>query len=241
MRHFPIPLTLSRFTLLLAALGGAACDPASHPGYNGEVLASIHGLAAVKDPSYKPGPTEVVLLWAQGEAENFNMVAERVPVTGMFPAEFRLDLHQPPPSATTGFEAQGARLNLALIAAYKQGVLKTGEVLPLDDPMKAGKILSSWLGSAEELVIHLDRDLAADHPIAVLTGGIRTKGFHLVHLVPTPLAERQRRQQGCLLVFRGSPETCELDSLDDRDVAVVPGGFANHRIQIQIEAPLFTP
>ena len=236
MRPNQTHLTLSG--ALLCGLAATGCDPMSHEKYRGEVLASIHGLAAVKDPGFEPPPTEVVLLWAQDDRAEFNMVAERVPVTGKFPAEFKMDLHQPPPAAA-GFTSRGARLNLAVIGAFKQGVLKTGDSLIDLDAANPAAPFEAWLGLANELVIHLDKDVPDDHPISIMTGGINKKGFHLVHEVPTPLAERERRAAACKQVFTLSPEDCEPDPKSDKDVAAVPGGFEGHRIRIEVGKAIF--
>jgi hypothetical protein len=238
----------SASALLLAALAGAACDSVAHEDYKGEPLATIRGQAVVADPAFQPPPAEVVLLWGQankdaGPADDpraFNLVAERVPVTGGFPAEFTLELRQPPPASARFIEHGGAHLNVATITAYKQGVLKTGPaVLDPDDPEKTLEALSGMLGQAAELVFYLDRDVPADHPISVITGGINKQGFHLVEAASTPLAERQRRQQACLVLFPGGSSLCELDPGDDSDVALVPGGFEGRRIRVDIRKSQF--
>jgi hypothetical protein len=226
----PWPLS-STLLLLLSAQTG--CDAMSHPDYHGEPLATLQGQVTVKDSSYQPPETEVVLMWLKtGNAvDDINLIAEKVAVKGVFPAAFQLDLYQPPPRIL-GIEYQGVRLHGASIAAFKKGDVNTGdELFPQKDPEKAFSLLNKILAQAEEEVVYLDQDIASDHPFAILGGGITKKGFHLLQPIPLAQGEAQRRYEACRKIFATQADLCGLEQMGS---APVPEGLENHRIGLQL-------
>jgi hypothetical protein len=231
-------------SVLMAVIAAAGCDSVSHEGYQGEVLARIQGAVTVP-ANYVPPPTEAVLLWTEmtGPAgkESFAEIAEKVPVKGTFPAEFQLDVHQPPP-ASAGILHEGARINLALITAWEIGVLKPGQ--------STNDIQKSPLGYAGESLVHLDRDVPDTHPFKTWLG-VNTKGFHLVKRVSKALtpSEIQAQNDACAKLF-GNPQSCgpgpAIPGGGPADTefpvyAELPGDLASARVTIELRDPLAGP
>lgn len=226
---------------LLFALVGAGCDPMSHDKYKGELLVSIYGLAVVRDSAYQPPPVDAVLLWTKRVRKDVHVVAERVAVSGKFPAEFRLDLFQPPPPTAIMMEVRGARMSEAQVGVYRQGVLKNGEEIgdsPDGAPPMQDGLKDSFVLETDTSVLYLDQDISADHPISVVTGGINKKGFHLARVVPLSPEESERRKPACLEIFQSQdPGQCAPIPGEDQGLAPVPGTFENNRIRLEIGEP----
>src|SRR5712671_3789157 len=114
-------------TMLLAAVG---CG--SGPDDGGAVLATVHGeLTATPagEPTAANGrPIEVALVWGTATGAGQKLVAEKVSVTGMFPAAFALELHQAPP-ASLGIPLAGAKVSVAFIAALEKSDWQQGTLL----------------------------------------------------------------------------------------------------------------
>lgn len=216
--------------IAIGACVAASCDPVASNKYEGEVLATIHGLV-VNDQSAgqpSPPPLELALIWGSPDGNAFKLIAEKVPVAGKFPAEFTLELHQPPP-AEAGVNLGGAHLSQAFLAALETSDWKQGTLLP-----KGRNVLA--YGVANEMLFHLDKDLAATDPLAILLGGIQKAGFHLVEPVALSAEEFQRRAAACRQV--APPDQADACSAHDADAQPtglheVTDGLA-HRISLPV-------
>lgn len=99
------PMSLLR-TFALGALLVAGCDPQADDEYKGEALASLQGTIAVADEQPSPGDVSTAVLWHDFAESDSAIVTEPVPVEGSFPAEFSLNLYEPPPD-TVFIEVEG--------------------------------------------------------------------------------------------------------------------------------------
>jgi hypothetical protein len=178
---------------LAAAMG---CDPVAGDRYQGEVLATIRGLV-VEDVDGPPGaipPLDVALVWGVWEGDNplqARVLAQKVPITGSFPADFELTVRQPPP-AGAGVRQGEVTVNLAFIAAIVR------DSWPPGTPLRAGRTVEAY-GHAREAVLHLDKDIA-NEAWSTLLGGVRTAGFHLVdmvHVSEMSAMEKEMRIDAC--------------------------------------------
>ncbi|HEY0711737.1 MAG TPA: hypothetical protein VGF45_03630 [Polyangia bacterium] len=219
------------WSLLGFAWLGGGCDPATNDQYQGKVLASLHGLVSSAPATPSPwGPvpeSEVVLVWGQADGKAMKFVAEKVPVTGTFPAAFKLDLHHPPPAAV-GFEFGQNRISTAILVALEKSDWKQGTVL------EKGRSIEV-LGMAKERLVYLEKTVSADDPAAIVLGGIHTAGFHLFAPVKITVAEAQRRRAACAILMPQKPDTCVSrdDDGDLQSIGGLPGGL-DHVIQLPV-------
>jgi hypothetical protein len=220
------------------AIAGAAlgCDPVANDNYQGKVLATLHGVVAtptagVGGTQAPTQPVEVALIWGKPDGMSVKLVAEKVDISGMFPAEFTVQLHHPPPSMV-GASLAGAMVSQAFIAALPRTDWKQGTLL---DKGRSVEVF----GLAREQLFHLDHALAADDPLAVLLGGIHEAGFHLVTQKEITTAEAQTQAAACREVLAAQyAERCDQTPADGlfQGLVEVPGGLS-HVIQFALNGP----
>lgn len=221
-----------------AALGLAAvagCDSVAGDGYQGEALARIQGLV-IDEMTGPPGavpPLDVALVWGvwmEGDGPTTGVLAEKVPIVGSFPADFELTLRNPPP-AGAAVRFGDITLSYGFVAAIAKDTWAPGTRI------QAGRTVAAY-GNAKEAVMHLDRDVT-DEAAAVLLGGVRTAGFHLVeHVFPHQMTDQEKRQRmdACrTLAPAGQAAMC--DDLLQPDAAVprlLPADL-QHRIRMEVD------
>lgn len=158
------------------------CAGQADKSYRGEPLARLHGRveAASTAPAEAP-PLSAALIWGQTAPNADAKVAiprprlgSSVPVSGRFPAEFTLDLYEPPPDGALFScfpDTPGApgRMATATVRAIRQGASPSSGT-PFD-----------YYGQVKEfLVIYADADLPA---VSSCPGGALAKGYHLFRMV----------------------------------------------------------
>lgn len=171
MRHVSTLLSIS---LVTAALAAAGCDQPAGPDYEGEVLASLRG-TVVDDRSTDTSAAKVVLVWGVDEAPIDRHVATEVPVAGAFPAEFRLDVFEPPPddALMTPEGVDEPRIGVAYVLVVPEDAETADE--------------AALLGGAEDhVLVYVDRDVVAGTFAADLLHGTPTQGYHLMDVVREP-------------------------------------------------------
>jgi hypothetical protein len=220
-----------RTFLVLAGIAAAGCDAVASNRYQGDVLATLQGMV-VSDGQPTPIPLEVALVWGRPEGQGIKFIAEKVPITGSFPAEFTLQLHHPPPKQA-GWPVTGGRMNLAFIAALARDEWTQGTKLE-----KGRNVLAYAL--ADEILVHLDRDL--DQGIPGL-GGVRTAGFHLIEIATVSADEARREAEACRQLYPRAPaDACEPEpGLDGKFqvVRAVNDGLAR-RMKLELTFPDYT-
>ena len=164
------------FLLALAILG--ACDPQVGEDYKGEPLVSLHG-EVVNQLDGSIGPLDASLVWLNASGEPDTTIGDSVPVTGDFPAGFRLDVYRPPDEAalndyTIGGEyPDESRIGVAWITALREGQTLTGAE-------------SEPYGIAERhVLIYLESDVRPGTSSEAMVGGPLEAGFHLMDVVDT--------------------------------------------------------
>lgn len=156
----------------VAAAALAACDGQAGPDYPGEPLATIRG-TVLANVAVRSGPLDVILFWIPFEDDVDEPVAQRVAVSGEFPAAFKLDLFEPPPPEGYIFpgdpEIGFPGFAQAIIIAVPQGLQQDEEPVP-------GTVFGM---SDLYQVLYLDGDIAEGSPLEPWWGGPFTKGYHV--------------------------------------------------------------
>jgi hypothetical protein len=222
-----------RQMLLVVGLCAGGCgDPVASNSYQGEVLATLHGLVKGNGGTVSI-PMEVALVWGRPDGNGIKFIAEKVPITGSFPAEFTLSLHHPPP-ARAGWQFPGGRINLGFIAALRKDDWSQGTQLE-----KGRNVLA--YGLTDEVLVHLERDLPAGQGLLGL-GGVHTAGFHLVGTVALTADEARREAEACRKQFPAAPaEACEPELAPGggfQAMREVKDGLA-HRMELELMFPDF--
>ena len=158
-------LTLPLFAALLCACGTQTDDD-----FRGETLLHLTGQVVNEQPIVPAAG--VTMVWTYDTGSGDFSVGEAVEVSGGFPANFTLDLFEPP----AGIPA-AAFATIGLITALPPDTTE----LPDEDAL---------LGIDEQhVVVYLSRDVADlpaeqhDAAVAVL-GGELTTGYHLMEVTP---------------------------------------------------------
>ena len=172
-------LKLLAASALSCALG---CAGQADKTYRGEPLARLHGrVEAASTAPIEAPPLSAALVWGQTAPNADAKVAiarprlgSSVPVSGRFPAEFTLDLYEPPPDGAlfTCFpDAPGAvgGMATATVRAIRQGASPSSGT-PFD-----------FFGQVRDfLVVYVDADLPA---ASACPGGALAKGYHLFRMI----------------------------------------------------------
>jgi hypothetical protein len=160
--------------LALVVLG--ACDPQVGENYKGEPLASMHGVV-VNELDRSIGPLDASLVWLNSSSEPDTTIGDSEPVSGDFPAGFRLDVYRPPDEAALNDYTNGgeypdeSRIGVAWITALREGQTLTGAE-------------SEPYGIAEgHLLLYLESDVRPGTASEELVGEPLEAGFHLMDVV----------------------------------------------------------
>ncbi len=114
-------------SLCPAALAGAvllgACGQGAMPEEYRPPVATIHGRLQITEAPADPEEIRVAVVWRAdlGLQQVRHLVAQDVAVTTSWPAEFTLDLVDPPPPEAIRPQVGGARMGGANIVAYRDG------------------------------------------------------------------------------------------------------------------------
>ena len=229
-----MPRQRRRVIPVLMAIALAGCDSAASNNYEGEVLATLRGVVVSGAPQPPPLPMEVALVWGRPAGTGIKFIAEKVPITGTFPAEFTVQLHHPPPQQA-GWQFPGGRINIAFIAALEKSDWAQGTLL------EKGRTVAAY-GMADEVLVHLDRDLPAGQGVLGL-GGVRSAGFHLIERALLTAEEARQEADRCRQAFPAAPaEACQPEPAAEGGFEVMreaKDGLA-HRINLGLEFPDFT-
>jgi hypothetical protein len=157
----------------------AACAPQADTKYRGDPLARLHGRVETSATAGST-PLAAALIWSQiaPNADAKASVARprlgtSVPVSGQFPAEFTLDVYEPPPAGAlfTCFPENPAagRMGTASVRAIRDGASPS-----------SGSPFDFYGDVKDVLVVYVDADLPAQ---SACPGGALTKGYHLFHRI----------------------------------------------------------
>ena len=224
-------MSLTGLALAAAAIG---CDPVASDQYQGEVLASIRGLV-VEGADGPPGaipPLDLALVWGRWETDDpgqTGVLAQRVPIQGMFPAEFELAVRHPPP-AGAGVRYDDVTVSFAFVAAIARDTWEPGK------PIQAGRTVAAY-GNANEAVVHVDRDIT-NQAWSTLLGGVQKAGFHLLEMIdPSQMsaAEKQQRIDACRELAASTEAAMCEDLLEPGAYhpRLAPGDL-QHRIRMEV-------
>lgn len=233
-------VTIASYPLSLIGLAvlAAGCDPHAEPGYQGESLASLSGEVRL-ERSGTPPSDEVEVFY-----QNYtDYVSDEVPgdvrfsipvkvaVTGEYPANFTLDLLEPPPDdALTDFTVNGdpdeRRVGLAVIAS----TYECWENFPAD----GGRCIFG--GAPNRALVWAEDEIQPDTLTAAAVGTTLGAGYHLLEYRDT--FATQEELHDCLLEHEGDPFSCptytfERELPTDSPLTVVltddpEAAFGNH-------------
>jgi len=85
--------------LVTLAVLAAGCDPQADASYKGEPLASLHGTVQVAEGQAVAPDVFTSIVWHDFADSDSAALSEPVAVEGSFPAEFALEVYEPPPSS----------------------------------------------------------------------------------------------------------------------------------------------
>jgi hypothetical protein len=170
--------------VVTACLAAVGCSSQADTAYRGDPLAVFSG-TVVTQSAAPPSTLYAALAWADptfapspgsAELQSLNWVGQAAPVVGQFPADFTLDVYQPPPDSALESCSGGAHLALGLLVA-------------LDEAPVSGASVSSTVagGAGGILVAYLDSDQTPGWICSPQTNGVSinpTKGYHLLQFEP---------------------------------------------------------
>lgn len=175
---------------LAAVLGAAGCDPHAAPNYQGDALATLRGEVRLERDS--PPPSDEIEVFYQNYTDYVSgevfedpgalmqfAIVERVSVTGDYPANFTLELLEPPPvEALTDFTTRGepdeTRLGLAIIASS----FDCDENFPVD----GGRCIFG--GASRMALVFAEDDVIPGTLTANFLGTTLEPGYHLLQYEP---------------------------------------------------------
>ncbi len=172
----------SSLLCLISVSCAFGCAGQADTTYRGEPLARLHGrVETASTTTVNAPPLSAALVWAQ-IAPNADAkvaiarprVGSAVPVSGRFPAEFTLDVYEPPPEGalfSCAPEPSGVagRMATATVRAIRQGASPSS-----GDPF-------DFYGEVKDFrVVYVDADLPA---VSACPGGALAKGYHLFHRI----------------------------------------------------------
>jgi hypothetical protein len=183
--------TSPRFaSFVLLACAAAGCDSQAGDGYEGEPLAMMFG-TVTSDLDDTPANMEAVLLWnVEAGSEVDHIHSERVAVSSQFPAEFQMELFEPPvDDALNQFQGE-SRFGIAYILA-----------LPADYEVSDEE--PEVAGAAERHVLaYVETDIEPGTTAERILGAPLEAGYHLLTWMTSDepaCAERHEGVYDCLL------------------------------------------
>ncbi|HTE55305.1 MAG TPA: hypothetical protein VK698_30840 [Kofleriaceae bacterium] len=178
---------LAILVLQLGAASAAGCDTQASDDYRGEPMVRLDGTltSTIEDP---PATLLPVLAWSNVvDPGGDYTIAEQAIVTLEFPAQFHMEIFQPPgPRALNDFTQGGQRpdeihVGVAHIVAWPDDMLPGPQVRADDDDDDDGPDV---FGVAEhQLLIYVEGDVAPGTFSAELLGGELEPGFHVMDVV----------------------------------------------------------
>lgn len=184
--------SFSSLLALISVSSALGCAGQADTSYRGEPLARLQGrVETASRTTVESPPLSAALVWAQ-TAPNADAkvaiarprVGSTVPVSGRFPAEFTLDVYEPPPDGalfSCASEASGAfgRMATASVRASRRGASASS-----GDPF-------DFYGEVKDFrVVYVDADLPA---VSACPGGALAKGYHLFHRIEVAAPSCQGR------------------------------------------------
>jgi hypothetical protein len=161
--------------LMMAGLLG--CSAQVEPDYRGEPLATVRGALVTGDQA-APSEVDAALVWVSGAADEDGWPIARVRVRGEFPAQFTIEVFDPPPSSTVPVQQGDTLVQMPDPTAI--GVLAA--IAPNSgDRISYDEILGVWLDGGVE---YFQRD-ASGEPIDFVQSEAErrkipaTQGYHL--------------------------------------------------------------
>ena len=157
------------------AIALAACDSAASNNYEGEVLATLRGVVVSEALKPPPIPMEVALVWGRPDGTGIEFIAEKVPITGTFPAEFTV-------GASTIRRCRRHSLRWKRATGPREPCWRRA----------AASLPMGW----RKRCWYLDRDLPAGQGVLGL-GGVRSAGFHLIERALLTSDEARQEADRC--------------------------------------------
>lgn len=181
-------MSLLRGSLFVGALLAAGCDPQVDDDYKGEPLASLQGTIAVADEQPSPGDVSTAVLWHDFAESDSAVVTEPVQVRGSFPAEFSLDLFEPPPETVmVELEGEDDGPTGKRIAVGYVGVLANNAAA---GPGEFEQVWESALGTENDhLLVYSEQEVSEALVGDLFPGGLRP-GYQLFRVTRPTEEER---------------------------------------------------
>jgi hypothetical protein len=187
--HLPSGARWSRLRMLLPPLallaGGAGCGELNAHTDLPSTLATVHGALAVPqdDPNFQvPQNVHIALVWQAANDITDYRIAQDLPVSPVFPSNYVLDLHEPPPADAIeqGPAGSGITGAIGFLVAYED-LNGNGA---LDWSADAGTFVDRIAAVNPYLILYyLQGDLSAfgqSSPGAQGAIGIPVEGYNLV-------------------------------------------------------------
>ncbi|MEO8704001.1 MAG: hypothetical protein ABI867_28380 [Kofleriaceae bacterium] len=185
---------------LLALLTLAACDPQVDSDHQGTPLATISG--SVRNArTAQPDDAEVVVVWINTAGSPDLAVAESANVEGSFPAQFTLDMYEPPVDAVVN-EFNGVRFAFAYIIAGVPGTDYTS------DEAAEGGILGM---EENHLLLYMPEAVPAGSDVSYLLHDAPAAGFHIYAV--TRVTDEQREARRTCIDGLADPTFAEIYTL----------------------------
>jgi hypothetical protein len=210
-------VNVARLLLGLAALASAACEAQVRPDYRGEPLATIEGQVVTEAGTDETVPLAAAIVWYAGigpdnSSDNYHVGVIRVrgvqaAVTGAFPAAFRLDLYDPPPSDALS-SAGLPSLNIQFAVdphplASPPVKVAWGYIAALRADIGDGELVTADVRGMSEnaLLVYFSDDVPPDSDFAkglAALGVGRERGYHLFAYPDNPPTDEVARTEECI-------------------------------------------
>jgi hypothetical protein len=227
-------------------LGATGCDSQVDSDYPGESLATVRGTIANERTLPTP-EAHAGLFWIATSAADQNeyLHGESVEVSGDFPAQFQLDLFQPPPEealddlAEENGEPLPSRVAVAMISVTDQSPEELGAI---EDP-GSETFYEHFLGIAEQYVV-----IYAEQPTEEFVTNFGEyiapldAGYNLVEVIRGTPDERQAAVE-CWRDHEGDPNVRDICPFSVQTVPAPGGASTTISIRLvddyrEINAPL---
>ena len=213
---------MKRWWGMVLLAGPLACSAQAEPDYRGEPLAVLRG-AVITGEQSAPSDIEAALVWITGPPDEEGSPIARVRVRGQFPAQFTIEVFDPPPPPASWIPRRSPAQNwpddwepdptsVGILAAIAPN---SGDRISYDE------ILGVWLGGG---VQYFARDANGADNDLVLTEAERrkvppTRGYHLYRQsVDEPSEAQYFRCQ-----YRDFCQRAIVTSTPGQDLPDVPG------------------